>query len=81
MGGVHQKVFRVLCQHHLEEDKHLSAKICQQVCDVTPQDLKVSPDFICPLPNAVSIFEVGLAVNMYESAYTKLLHKNTHLNF
>ncbi|PVD32732.1 hypothetical protein C0Q70_08177 [Pomacea canaliculata] len=53
MGGVHQKVFRVLCQHHLEEDKHLSAKICQQVCDVTPQDLKVSPDFICPLPNAV----------------------------
>lgn len=56
MGVVHRKVFQAICERFEEQDKILSSKICDQLRDISAEELGIQSAFACPLPKAVSVY-------------------------
>ncbi|KAK7475050.1 hypothetical protein BaRGS_00033731 [Batillaria attramentaria] len=54
LGGVHEKVFEVVCTRFAEDDQYLVSKIQSQLQGISAKSLGIKSKFACPLPTAVA---------------------------
>ncbi|KAL3856681.1 hypothetical protein ACJMK2_011408 [Sinanodonta woodiana] len=76
VGSVHEKIFSVICDRFQSEDEYILQK-CIQLQGLTPEHLKVTPEFSCSVPSAV---EKLSNINGLKTPMEKMYHLKSTLD-